>query len=249
MKIAVCISNVPDTTTKIKFNASMTSVDYSGVQWIINPWDELALTRAVELKEISGGNVSSVDVICVGDAGVEPTLRKCLAIGAEKAIRIQGDPSDGFGVASMLADYFAENSYHLILAGLESSDFNGGYTGSMLAGFLDIALITAVSGISLENSKFKFERDVDGASQTVEADGTTLAVIQKGFALQPRIPSMRGIMSARTKSLQVIQGTESTARTQMVSFEMPKSRAACKFVEPDNVSELVNLLHNEAKVI
>lgn len=249
MKIAVCISNVPDTTTKIKFDASMTQVDYSGVQWIINPWDELALSRAVELKEIPGSNVSTIDVICVGDVSVEPTLRKCLAIGADRAIRVEGNPSDGFGVASLLAEYFSENAYPVILAGLESSDFNGGYTGSMLASLLDCALITSVSGLRFEEGHFIFDREADGTSQTIVSEGTTVAVIQKGIALQAKIPSMRGIMSARTKPLQVIQGSGNNNFTQIISFEMPKSRAACRFFDPEKVDDLVNALHNEAKVI
>ncbi|MBN2237513.1 MAG: hypothetical protein JW729_08125, partial [Bacteroidales bacterium] len=122
MKILVCLSNVPDTTTKIKLSGDKTAVDMTGVQWVINPWDELALTRALDLKEKSNGKIDQITVITVGESLSEPTIRKALAVGADDAIRINLNPSDDYEVASNIAAYVKENPYDIILSGIESSD-------------------------------------------------------------------------------------------------------------------------------
>ncbi len=131
MKILVLIGNVPDTTTKIKFNADKTAFDAAGVQWIINPWDELALTRAMELKEAPGSSIESITVANVGRQETEATLRKALAIGADKAIRVDADAQDAFYVANQLAQI--AGGFDLIFAGVEASDYNGAAVGGMLA--------------------------------------------------------------------------------------------------------------------
>ena len=178
MKILVLIGNVPDTTTKIKFNAEQTGIDTAGVQWIINPWDELALTRAVELKESNGSAISSIDVINVGLAQTEPTLRKALAVGADKAIRVDTEPQDALFVATQLAQ--VAKDYDLILAGIEASDYNGSAVGGMLAELLDINSVSAVSGLDLEADKLLLSREIDGGSQQLKCDTPLLAIVQKG---------------------------------------------------------------------
>jgi len=249
MKILICISNVPDTTTKIRFVNDNKEFDASGVQWIINPWDELALTRALELKEGSGGAIEKVSIIGVGLQTAEPTLRKALAIGADDAIRVNFEPKDGYAVAQQIAKAIKDESYDLIITGIESSDYNGSAVGGMVAEFLGIASVSAVSSINFENGSFHVKREIDGGSELVATETPLVAIIQKGVAINPRIPSMRGIMQARTKPLKVVEPLDAQNMTEFVEYEMPPAKAACKMVDPENMKELVELLHTEAKVL
>jgi len=249
MKVLVCISNVPDTTTKIKLISDRRGIDLSGVQWIINPWDELALTRALELREVQPPFVTQVTVATVGKADTEPTLRKALAVGADDAIRIDADPDDAFSVASNLAEALSNEAYDIILCGIESSDYNGSAVGGMLAELLGIASVSSVSSLSLEPGGISLTREIDGGKETVTVNGPFVAIVQKGIAIVPRIPSMRGIMTARTKPLRVIPAITSRNFTTTSEYDLPQPKAACCMVQADNVNELVRLLHEEAKVI
>lgn len=245
MKILVLISNVPDTTTKIRFTGDNTAFDDAGVQWIINPWDELALTRAMELKE--AGGVDKITVANVGEKTTEPTLRKALAVGADDAVRIDATAKDAFFVASQLAE--VAKDYDLILSGIEASDYNGAAVGGMLAEILDYNSVSAVSGISLDGDKFTVNREIDGGSQVLTMTGPLVAIVQKGIAKEPRIPAMRGIMMARKKTLNVVTAVDANERTSFVNFELPPPKAACKMVDEENAKELITLLHEEAKVL
>lgn len=247
MKILVLIGNVPDTTTKIKFNADKTAFDASGVQWIINPWDELALTRAMELKEASGGAIESIVVANVGLAQTEPTLRKALAVGADKAIRVDAEPKDAYFVASQLAA--VAQGYELILAGIEAADYNGSAVGGMLAELLDINSVSAVSGIQLENGELIISREIDGGSQKLSCPTPLLAIVQKGIAKEPRIPAMRGIMMARSKPLEVVAAAAVDPSTAIQAFELPPPKAACKMIKEEDAKEVIRLLHEEAKAL
>jgi len=249
MRILVCISNVPDTTTKVKFSNDNASFDDAGVQWIINPWDELALTRAMELKEDGSNPVANVTVATVGPAGAEPTLRKALAIGADDAIRVDGDAGDAFYVASQLAEVVKNGEFNVILCGIESSDYNGSAVGGMLSEILDIPSVSAISGLSFEGGDAVITRDIDGGKEEVTVPAPFVGVVQKGIAKEPRIAAMRGIMMARKKPLQVVPAANVDALTEYQEFAMPEPKAPCKMVEADNVKELVNLLQNEAKVL
>lgn len=247
MKILVLIGNVPDTTTKVKFNADKTAFDPSGVQWIINPWDELALTRALELKETAGSTIESIFVANVGRSETEGTLRKALAVGADEAIRVDTDPKDAFYVASQLAQ--VAKGFDLIFAGIEASDYNGAAVGGMLAELLGIQSVSAVSGIQIDGGNMKISREIDGGSQTLAMNLPLLAIVQKGIAKEPRIPAMRGIMMARSKKLTVVAPMEVETLTSIVTFESPSPKAACKMVAEDQAKELIRLLHEEAKVL
>jgi electron transfer flavoprotein beta subunit len=249
MKILVCISNVPDTTTKIRFNPEMTQFDATGVQWIINPWDELALTRALELKEQSGGSIEKVTVLNVGTKEAEPTIRKALAIGADDAFRIDTEARDSYQVAGELAAFVKDNPYEVIFCGIDSSDYNGSMVGGMLAEFLDIPSITAVSGMDIEGGNVKVKREIDGGQQHLSSELPFVAVVQKGIAIEPRIPSMRGIMMARKKPLQVVPAANPGEMAETKSFEMPEAKPSCRFIEPENVDELVGILRDELKII
>ena len=249
MKILVCISHVPDTTTKVKFIDDFKKLDVAGIQWVINPWDELSLTRALELKDDAANGIQSVTIAHVGLAGTEPTIRKALAIGADDAIRINTDPKDAYYVAAQLATAIKSESYDLILCGIESSDYNGSTVGGMLAEFMDYPSVSSVSGVKIENGQVTVTREIDGGKEIISAATPLVAVVQKGIAKEPRIAAMRGIMMARTKPLRIIEPVEMESLTELVTFELPKPRAACKFVDPENPRQLIELLQNEAKII
>jgi electron transfer flavoprotein beta subunit len=249
MKVLVCISNVPDTTTKVKFIDDNRKIDTVGIQWVINPWDELSLTRALELKDDSGNTIQSVTVAHVGLASSEPTIRKALAIGADEAIRVNAEPSDAYFVAAQLAEVIKTNTFDIILCGIESSDHNGSNVGGMLAEFLGYTSVSAVSSINLENGQAIITREIDGGKEILSIPTPFVAIVQKGIAKEPRIAAMRGIMMARTKAIRLIEPASVDTLTEVIQFELPKSRAACKFVDAEHPNQLIELLQNEAKVI
>ena len=245
MNLLVCISNVPDTTTKIKFVDGNKTFDSSGVQWIINPWDELALTRAVELKEDAGTPVESVVVVAVGEAITEPTLRKCLAIGADKAVRIDGAPRDAYFTAFQLSNYVNENPYDMIICGIESSDFNSSAVGGMLAEMLDMPSVSSVSGIQFDGGKVVIQRDVATGIDLVETDGPAVLIAQKGFAKVPRIPNMRGIMMARKKPLEVVGTADCDHLIEYSSYELPQPKSAVQMFDVEKMDDLINELKSD----
>ncbi|PLX23541.1 MAG: electron transfer flavoprotein subunit alpha [Marinilabiliales bacterium] len=249
MKILVCLSNVPDTTTKAKFVNDNTALDTTGVQWIINPWDELALTRAIELKSDAANSIENITVITVGGKDSEPTMRKALAIGADDAVRIDAEPKDAYYVAAQIAEYVKSNPFDLIFSGIESADYNGSAVGGMVSEFLNIPSVSAVSSVNIDGGQVKITRDIDGGHEEVSSELPVLAIVQKGIAKEPMIAAMRGIMMARKKPLNVVAPMEVEVLTDVVNFELPQPKPPCKMIDPENVKELVNLLQNEAKVI
>ncbi len=248
MKVLVCISHVPDTTSKINFTSDNKEFDKNGVQFVINPYDEFGLTRAVWLQEKNGATVT---VINVGRAETEPTLRKALAIGANDAIRIDADPTDGFYVASQIAAVAKENQYDIIIAGRESIDYNGGQVPGMLAALLNVPFVNACMGLEVEGDKVSLIREIDGGKEKISSSMPLVIGGQKGLVEEKdlKIPNMRGIMQARTKPLNVRPAVEADHRTTVGTFEKPAPKSAVKMIDADNVEELVKLLHNEAKVI
>ncbi|MEO8149532.1 MAG: electron transfer flavoprotein subunit beta/FixA family protein [Bacteroidia bacterium] len=245
MKILVCISNVPDTTTKINFTPDNKSFVTTGVQYIINPYDEIALTRSLELTEKDGGTVT---VINVGDATTEPTIRKALAIGATDAVRVNAAPRDAYFVAKQIADYAKDKGFDLILTGRESIDYNGAQVGSMVAEMLDLPAISSVKMLTINGSAATIEREIEGGKEIVECALPLVASASEGMA-EPRIPNMRGIMSARTKPLVVVDASSVEQLTSVVGYDKPKPRSTVNLIPSDNVEKLVELLHTEAKVI
>lgn len=248
MKILVCISHVPDTTSKINFTENDTKFDTNGVQFVINPYDEFVLTRAMWFKEKQG---ASVTVVNVGNASTEPTLRKALAIGADDAIRVNAEATDGFSVAKELAAVVKNGGYDLVLAGKESSDYNGQMVPGMLAGLTDFNFVNGCVGMEVEGTNVTATREIDGGSETVSTSLPLVVGGQKGIVEESdlRIPNMRGIMMARKKPLNVVEASGSENATSSQSFEKPAPKGAVKLVDADNVDELISLLHNEAKVI
>lgn len=248
MKVLVCISHVPDTTSKINFADNNTKFDTAGVQYVINPHDEYGLTRAMWFKEKQGATVT---VVNVGLANTEPTLRKALAIGADDAIRVNAEPTDGFFVAKQLAEVVKNGNFDLVIAGKESLDYNGGMVPGILATLLNYNFVNSCIGLEIQDQTTTVTREIDGGREILTANLPLVVGGQKGIVEEAdlRIPNMRGIMMARKKPLNVVEPIDFSPTTASVNFEKPAARGACKLVSPDNVGELVDLLHNEAKVI
>lgn len=247
MKILVAISNVPDTTTKIQFSDNNTKFNSAGVTFVINPYDEwYALVRALELKEAN--LAEKVTIIHVGQADSEATIRKGLALGADDAVRIDSEGPDAFFVAEQIANYAKSNGYELILVGKETINYNGSSVGAMIAGVMDLPFVSLATKLDLAGTTATVEHDIDGGTQVVECALPMVISCAKGMAEQ-RIPNMRGIMAARTKPLAVVAATGTAPLTTIKSFELNPGRTSCKMISEDNLDELVNLLHTQAKVI
>lgn len=246
MKILVCVSKAPDTTSKIAFTDNNTKFDNDKVTYIVNPYDEwYALVRALELKEANGGTVTT---ITVGEAADDALIRKALAVGADDAVRINAPATDAFFVANEIANYAKENGFDLVLAGKETIDYNSGEVGPMVAELMDVASVSLVSNLEVSGTTAKAERDIPGGVEVVEFELPAVVTAVKGLAEQ-RIPNMRGIMQARTKPLKVVEPSSNETLTEVVEYALPPAKGDCKYVDADNMEELVNLLHNEAKVI
>ncbi|HHS95210.1 MAG TPA: electron transfer flavoprotein beta subunit/FixA family protein [Phaeodactylibacter sp.] len=246
MKLLVCVSKTPDTTSKIAFTNNNTAFDTNGVQFIMNPYDEwYALVRALELKEQLGGTVTT---ITVDDASADVVIRKGLAIGADDAVRIDLKPKSAMTVAKQIAAYAKEQNYDLILLGKETIDYNGGEIGAMLAEALDLPFISYASKMDVSSNKATIQRDIEGGTEIVEVDTPFVLSAAKGMAEQ-RIPNMRGIMMAKRKPLNVVPPIETEELVEVVGYELPPAKSAVKLIDPENMDELVRLLHEEAKVI
>ena len=248
MKILVCISCVPDTTSKINFINNDTEFDKDGVQFVINPNDEFGLTRAIWFKE---KNNSSVDVVSVGNQSIESVLRKTLAIGADKAIRLNKNPKDSFETASYLSQYIKENPYDLIIAGRESIDYNGAMVPGMISEILNINFVTNCVNIEIDSNKAIIEREIEGGKEILSCELPLIVGGQKGIVEEEdlKIPNMRGIMQARKKPLEVIEPVDVIHKTTTVKFYKPETNKEIKMIDAQDLDKLIDLLHNEAKVL
>ncbi len=247
MKILVCISKTPDTTSRVAFKEGNTKFEDAGVQWIINPYDEwYALVRAIELKEKDPSIV--LHLVTVGAADADPILRKALALGGDEAIRVNAQSDDSYYIAAQIAELAKQGNYDLILTGKETIDYNASAIGGMLAAFLDLPYISLATELELQGNIATITREIEGGEETAEVQLPLIVSCQKGVAEQ-RIPNMRGIMAARTKPLKVVEPAQIEALTNVVSYELPPAKSGVKLVAADNVAELVRLLHEEAKVI
>ncbi len=247
MKILVCISKTPDTTARIAFTDNNTQFDENGVQWIINPYDEwYSLVRAIELKEKDPATV--IHLITVGGPDCDPVIRKALALGGDEAIRVNAPAKDSYYVAAQIAEIARQEKYDIIFTGKEAIDFNGSAIGGMVAELTDTPYISLATKFELTGNTALISREIEGGEETDEVALPVVVSCQKGMAEQ-RIPNMRGIMAARTKPLKVVEPAAIDALTSILSFELPPAKAGVKLVSPDNVAELVRLLHEEAKAI
>ncbi len=244
MKILVCISSVPDTTSKISFTDNQTQFNKAGISYIIGPYDDYALARAVELRDQFGG---SVTVLNVGLADTEPQIRKALAIGADDAVRIDADPTDSFFVAEQIANYAAQHAFDLILMGRETTDYNSGVVHGIVGELLGMASFSPVMKLDIDGTTAKMVKEIEGGKELVEAPLPLVLGCQEPIA-EWKIPNMRGIMTARTKPLAVIPATGNTL-TSIHSYELPPEKGACKMISAEDAAQLITLLRTEAKVL
>jgi electron transfer flavoprotein beta subunit len=247
MKILVCISKTPDTTAKIAFTDNNTKFAEAGVQWIINPYDEwYALIRAIELKEADAS--TTIHLINVGAADSDPIIRKALALGGDEAIRVNANPTESYFVAAQIAEVAKNGGYDVIFTGKETIDYNGSSVGGMLAELLDLPYVALATSFKLNGATATIQREIEDGEETIEVNLPLVVSCQKGMA-EARIPNMRGIMAARTKPLKVVEPIAVEAQTEVSQFVLPPAKAGVKLVSPDNVEELVRLLHEEARAI
>jgi len=246
MKLLVCISKTPDTTSKIAFKDGDTAFNTDGIQFIMNPYDEwYALVRALELKEANGGTVT---VINVGPPENDVVIRKALAIGADDAVRIDASGSTAMSVAKEIAAYAKDQAFDIILTGKETIDYSGAEVGGMVAELLGMPFISFASQLDHDGTTAKVSRDIEGGVEVVQVTGPFVVSASKGMAEQ-RIPNMRGIMMAKRKPLNVVAATENSDTVKATKFTLPAEKGGVKMIEADQMDELVRLLHEEAKVI
>ena len=248
MKILVCISCVPDTTSKINFIEDNKEFSKEGVQYVINPNDEFGLTRAMWIKEKDG---SSIDIVNVGTQSNEPILRKALAIGADRAYRIDEDPKDSFRVAKLISNFILKNDYDLIIAGRESIDYNGCMVPGLIGELTNIEFVTNCVKLEIENSKATACREIEGGIEKVSCDLPLIIGSQKGLVEESdlKIPNMRGIMQARQKPLEVIEPESFSSHTSTLKYSKPDEKGEIRMIKPENLDELVEILHTEEKII
>ncbi len=245
IKILVCISNVPDTTTKVTFTNNNTQFNTAGVQFILNPYDEIALARAVELTD--GGN-GTVTVINVGEVSSEPAIRRALAIGAADAVRINAKPHDAWFVAYQVAQYIKANPFDLVLTGRESIDYNGSKVAAMIGELLDLPSVSVIKKLNIDGDQGIVEREIEGGNEILTLPLPFVAGAAEGVS-EPKIPNMRGLMAARTKQLTVIEPAEIETYSEIISYETPAPRGNAKLIAGDDTARLLALLHTEAKVL
>lgn len=245
MKILVCISNVPDTTSKITFTNDNTAFNTAGVQYIVNPYDEIALSKAIDLAE---GGKGTVTVITVGDASTDATIRKALATGADNAVRVNALPRDAWFVANQIANYAKESNFDLILTGRESIDYNGTQVGAFIGSILNIPSVSISKKVDIDGNAASVEREIEGGKEVLTLNLPAVIGTAEGVA-ETKIPNMRGIMTARTKPLDVIEPIEVAQLSRIVKYETPEPRGAVTLVDASDVEKLVALLHEKAKVI
>ncbi|WP_025761360.1 electron transfer flavoprotein subunit beta/FixA family protein [Dyadobacter tibetensis] len=245
MKILVCITNVPDTTAKISLSDDQKSINKAGLPHIIGPYDDYALARGVELRDQSGGTLT---VLHVGLADAEPQIRKALAIGADDAIRINMEPIDSYSTAEQIAAIAKEGQYDLILMGRESLDYNSGVVHGLVGEMLDIPSYSPVMKLEINGSTASITREIEGGKELLTCDLPLVLGCQEPIA-EWKIPNMRGIMTARSKPLTVVEPTDAKSHTEPTGFSLPAPKGACKMISSDDVASLVNLLQTEAKVL
>lgn len=245
MKILVCISNVPDTTSKITFTDNNTQFNTAGVQFILNPYDEIALARAIELCE---GGKGTITVINVGEANTEPTIRKALAMGGDDAVRVNAAPRDAYFVAYQISKYAKGKEYDIILTGRESIDHNGSQVAAMIGEFLEIPSISIVKKLDFDGKEGTLSREIEGGKEVLTVPAPFVASCAEGVA-EPKIPNMRGIMSARTKPLEVIEPQAIEQVLNTLRYETPAPRGSVKMIPAEETETLVTLLNAEARVI
>lgn len=250
MKIAVCVSHVPDTATRIKIGADRKSIDPAGVTYIINPYDEFAVEEALKTKEKIGGD-SLVYAISVGSDTNKETIRKALAMGVDEGILLKDDSSrDSFGVAKALAEEIKFLGCELVFCGKQSVDYDNSITGQILSEMLGYNSVPVVVDFKLDGKKITAEREIEGGKEVVETELPAVITTQKGLN-EPRYASLKGIMAAKKKVIAEKPAVASDNFTEVLDMNLPPSKQPGRILGTDSsaVAELVKLLREEAKVI
>lgn len=246
MKLLVCVSKTPDTTSRIAFSSDGAQFDANGVQYIMNPYDEwYALVRALELKEAHGGTVTLINV---GTESNDQVIRKGLAIGADNAVRVNCDPQSSLYVAKQIAEYARKENFDIVFCGKETIDYNSSEVGAMVAEFLDLPYVSFASKLDVSGQTATAARDIEGGTEMVEVELPLVVSAAKGMAEQ-RIPNMQGIMMAKRKPLDVIDPVPFDDLSTPVQYTLPPAKKTVQLFNADQMDELVRLLHEEAKVI
>ncbi len=250
MELIVCIKRVPDSAAKIRVAADGQGIEPGGVEYVISPYDEMALERAIQIKEESGG---SVTVVCLGPAEATKELRQALAMGADKAIHIKdagGSNRGPLGIARVLADTLRDREFDAIFLGKQSIDADNCAVGVMLARLLDLPVVSLAIRLDLADGKGRVHREAEGGTEVVEVPLPAVFTAQRGLA-EPRYPSIRGIMTAKKKPIEEIDAPEPSGNLQLEKLESPPVRQGGKIVGegPDAAAELARLLRQEAKVL
>jgi electron transfer flavoprotein beta subunit len=247
MKILVCISHVPDTTTKIQFDAEKKNLDRAGVTYVINPYDEFGLSRAIGFRE-EGKSIEKITALSVGGPEVEPTLRKALAIGADEAVRVGADAIDSYNVAEQIVAYARDREYDIIFCGKESIDFNGSIVPGMIAEMLNLPFVSFATHMDITSpTQAEFKREISGGSEIVETSFPVVVSCQKGIA-EWRIPNMRGIMAARKKPLSVVSKVDSPNYIETIKLDYPPAKGGCQYFEVEESGKLVDTLFEKGLI-
>ncbi len=250
MKIAVCVKRVPDMDVRFRIGADNASLDETGLKFDINDFDAWAVEAALRLKDKNAG--SEVTVVSLGPDVVQETIRKALSMGADKGVHLKADklPFDGFAIAKTLSDELRSGSYDLILFGKMSPDSSNGIVGPMAAELLGLPCVTAISSLEISDGKGKAKRELEGAQEIVEFQLPAVLTVDEGLN-SARLPSLKGIMAAKKKPLEVKPAQIPAAQIKVRRLELPPERKAGKIVGEGvaAVPELIKLLQTEAKVL
>jgi electron transfer flavoprotein beta subunit len=248
MNIVVCVSQTPDTTTRVKIGDDGKSLDPTGVKFILNPYDEFAVEEGLQLKEKHGGEVT---LLCAGGDSAKENIRLGLAMGADKAILVKNDEkNDSFSVASQLATVVKELGPDVVLFGRQSIDYDSAMIGPTVAELLKWPSVTFVTSLDIDGETVTAERDIEGGKESVTASLPAVITAQKGLN-EPRYPKLPDIMKAKKKPIEEREVDPGEARVETVTMKLPEEKGEGKIMEysPENVKELVRLLQEEAKVI
>jgi electron transfer flavoprotein beta subunit len=250
MKIAVCVSHVPDTATKVKIGEDGVTIDPNGVTYVINPYDEIAIEEALKTKEKLGDD-SEVIIMTVGSDKSKETMRKALAMGADKGILLKDDNHrDSFGIANALADEIKAQGCELVFCGKQSVDYDNSITGQLIAEMIDYSCVTVVVDLIIDGTKITAEREIEGGREIVESELPAVITAQKGLN-EPRYASLKGIMAAKKKTIEEKPAGDSENLTEVLKMHLPPPKQAGRILGTDSsaVPELVKLLREEAKVL
>lgn len=244
MKILVCISCVPDTTSKIVIDPSTSQISSQGLTFIVGPYDDYALSRAIELKESNGAEII---VLHVGGSESEALIRKCLALGADSAVRVDGNPTSSSQIATAIISYVKQNPVDLILMGKESIDYNSGIVHGLVAGALGYTHFNPVMHLDIEGDRLKLEVEMDGGKMEVSCSLPAVLGCQEPIA-EWKIPSMRGIMTARTKEI-VVLPLESASQINIIKADIAETARKNKMIMAEDAEQLIDLLRTETNVL